>query len=110
MVVKAKNAVTYISMLANTIWGLSYYHLSISWSPGYTKIRENEKADKLVKETAKLQSQFNTTTTYYNYFSKPLSMWIYAYQIEMEMEKSTSKQMIWPYKLYSSIFSTYPSL
>jgi len=40
-----------------------HYHLSISWSPGYTKIRENEKADKLAKEAAKLQSQFNTTTT-----------------------------------------------
>jgi len=40
-----------------------HHHLSISWSPGYTKIRENEKADKLAKEAAKLHSQFNTTTT-----------------------------------------------
>jgi len=40
-----------------------HYHLSISWLPGHTKIRENEKADKLAKEAAKLQSQFNTTTT-----------------------------------------------
>ena len=40
-----------------------YHHLSISWSPGHTKIRGNEKADKLVKEAIKLQSQFNTTTT-----------------------------------------------
>jgi len=40
-----------------------HHHLSISWPPGHTKIRENEKADKLAKEAAKLQSQFNTTTT-----------------------------------------------
>ena len=40
-----------------------HHHLSISWSPGHTKIRGNEKADKLVKEAAKIQSQFNTTTT-----------------------------------------------
>jgi len=40
-----------------------HYHLSIFWSSGHTKIRGNEKADKLVKEAAKLQSQFNTTTT-----------------------------------------------
>jgi len=40
-----------------------HHHLSIFWSPSHTKIRENEKADKLVKEAAKLQSQFNTTTT-----------------------------------------------
>ena len=40
-----------------------HHHLSISWSSGHTKIRGNEKADKLVKEAAKLQSQFNTTTT-----------------------------------------------
>ena len=40
-----------------------HYHLSIFWSPGHTKIRGNEKADKLAKEAAKLQSQFNTTTT-----------------------------------------------
>jgi len=40
-----------------------HYHLFISWSPSHTKIRENEKADKLAKEAAKLQSQFNTTTT-----------------------------------------------
>jgi len=42
---------------------LPHHHLSISWSPGHTKIRRNEKADKLAKEAAKLQSQFNTTTT-----------------------------------------------
>jgi len=35
---------------------LPHHHLSISWSPGHTKIRENKKADKLVKEGAKLQS------------------------------------------------------
>jgi len=40
-----------------------HHHLSISWSPGHTKIRGNEKADKLVKEAVKLQSQFNTTIT-----------------------------------------------
>jgi len=33
-----------------------HHHLSISWSPGHTKIRGNEKADKLAKEAAKLQS------------------------------------------------------
>jgi len=31
-----------------------HHHLSISWSSGHTKIRGNEKADKLVKEAAKL--------------------------------------------------------
>jgi len=40
-----------------------HHHLSISWSLGHTKIRGNEKANRLVKEAAKLQSQFNTTTT-----------------------------------------------
>ena len=29
MAVKAKNAITYISMIANTIWDLSYYHLCL---------------------------------------------------------------------------------
>jgi len=33
-----------------------YHHLSISWSLGHTKIRENEKADKLANEAVKLQS------------------------------------------------------
>jgi len=40
-----------------------HHHLSISWSPSHTKIKENKKADKLAKEAAKLQSQFNITTT-----------------------------------------------
>ena len=35
---------------------LPHYHLSISWSPSHTKIRRNEKADKLAKKAAKLQS------------------------------------------------------
>ena len=61
-----------------------HHHLSISWSPGHTKIRENEKADKLAKEAAKLQSQFNTTTTLARHQ-------VYTYQIEINMEKLTSK-------------------
>ena len=36
-----------------------HHHLSISWSPGHTKIRGNEKADKLAKEAAKLQIRAN---------------------------------------------------
>jgi len=44
-----------------------HHHLSISRSLGHTKIRENEKADRLAKEAAKLQSQFNTTTTLASY-------------------------------------------
>ena len=57
--------IAYIFYQKTLIWldSSPHYYLSISWSPSHTKIRGNEKADKLAKEAAKLQSQFNTTTT-----------------------------------------------